>query len=51
MKPRKPKRPAEILDIEDADELPDESGVEDRFNFNLGDGGRWVPRSPTEDSE
>ena len=44
---RKPEPP---IEIEDADELPDDI-AEDRFNFNLGDGGRWVPRLPTEDAE
>jgi hypothetical protein len=45
---RKP-RPVPNI-IEDADELPDDA-ADDRSNFNLGEGGRWVPPSPTEDDE
>lgn len=47
---RKP-RPVPVEIIEDADEILTEDNVDDRSHFNLGDGTRWVPASPTEDSD
>jgi hypothetical protein len=44
-----PRRPTELLEIEDADELPDGSGVDDRSTFNLGDGTRWIEPHYEED--
>ncbi len=45
-----PKEPPELPDIEDASELVDDYNVEDRFTYNIGNGGTWrLPHRQTED--